>query len=159
MRHTQRPERVLLLASLAFCLTAPNVGGQQAKPPSGQGTGELKIYDIMTGNGTVASRTFRDSLGRVSKLIYYSAWGSTTVRGPFREQDLRLETRYPFVRCPGAAHKDREHQQRWKAPERPARRIRTGWPTRPHLDDQRRRDQNRRLALWSCARQNHRAAL
>ncbi len=75
------------IASLALGLLATSsLVGQQAKPPSGQAAGVLQIYEHMTQVGTVAARTFRDSAGRVAKVIYYTSSG---VREPSQERDLR----------------------------------------------------------------------
>jgi hypothetical protein len=81
------------LTTLCIVLCAP-VAARSATPSSAEDAGELQIYPMMTQVGTVASRTFRDSDGRVSRIIYYSASGSGahSVAGPFAERDLKPQS-------------------------------------------------------------------
>ena len=53
--------------------------------------GVLTIYEVASQIGTVANRVFRDSQGRLSKTIYYTA-GPFRIRGPYTEESLRVQS-------------------------------------------------------------------
>lgn len=71
------------------------IAGSQAMSASADApdAGDLKIYDFVTQIGTVASRTFRDSAGRVSRIIYYTSHKLTANKlDALQQADLRPQS-------------------------------------------------------------------
>ena len=58
---------------------------------AGPDAGVLTIYEVASQIGTVANRAFRDSQGRLSKTIYYSA-EPFRLQGPYTEESLRVQS-------------------------------------------------------------------
>jgi hypothetical protein len=58
-------------------------------------TGELHLYSHSTQIGVVANREFKDTKGRVVKVIYYTG-GTSEFNGPFREELLQEHSIHTF---------------------------------------------------------------
>jgi hypothetical protein len=87
LRSKLRAIAAALLGIVAGC-RAPG-GAPASRVAAERDEGVLQIYEMMTQNGTVASRTVRDSAGRVVRVVYYGVHARTpSPRGPFAERDL-----------------------------------------------------------------------